>query len=215
MRLRLVVFAVLAATLVAGHLVRQHLGVTELSAAGLQAAVADLGWRAPFVFFVLVVFRQFLALPAWVLLPAGGACFGAALGTALGGSGIIVSGTLKFWIARWLGREWFRARMGERFQRFDAHIDRLGALVIGLSTAHPMGVLSPFHWGAGLSSLRFAPFAAALVLGAPVRAFAFSVVGASLVAGHGTTLWLASGAVALALAVPLAFPQVRRRFFPG
>ncbi len=214
MRLRVIVLAVLATTFLLGHVVRQQLGVTELSPAGLQAAVVGLGWRAPFVFFVLVVFRQFLAIPSWLLLPTGGLCFGAALGTALGGGAIIVSGTLKFWVARWLGRDWFRARFGERFQHLDARIDRLGPVVIGLSTAHPLGILAPFHWGAGLSSLRFTPFAAALILGAPVRALAFSFVGASLAAGRSDTFWLVAAALGFVLAAPLAVPAVRRRLFP-
>ena len=88
---------------------------------------------------------------------------------------------MKFWLARWAGRAWFRQHFGEQFRRLEAHVDRLGPVVIGVSTAHPLGILAPFHWGAGLSSIRFAPFALAIVLGAPVRAFAFSALGATIV----------------------------------
>jgi uncharacterized membrane protein YdjX (TVP38/TMEM64 family) len=124
----------------------------------------------------------------------------------------VVSGCLKFGLARWLGREWLRARFGERFERLERRIDRLGPVVIGLSTAHPLGVLAPFHWGAGLSSIRFTSFVVALVLGAPVRAFAFSSFGAALTDPATTEFFVVSLALG-ALMLPLAHPAVRRRLF--
>src|SRR4029450_4230871 len=99
---------------------------------------------------------------------------------------------------------------GEHFRRFETHVDRLGPLVIGLSTAHPLGVLAPFHWGAGLSSIRFAPFALALVLGAPVRAFAFSALGAPIVDPSTPEFRIVCGGLAVAALVPLPLPAGRR-----
>jgi uncharacterized membrane protein YdjX (TVP38/TMEM64 family) len=212
-RLRLAIFAVLAASAVLGHLVRGWVGVEELTPAGVRAAIEALGWQGPVLFFLLVVFRQFLAMPAWLILPAGGLCFGAAAGTALGAAGLIVSGALKFQVARWVGRDWFRARFGERFRRMDERVDRLGPVVIGLSTAHPLGILSPFHWGAGLSSISFAPFVLALVLGAPIRCFALSTLGASLADGRTTEFWVVALVLLPLMIAPLALPSVRRRLF--
>ncbi len=203
---------VLLAIVVAGHLLRIQLGL-ELSLEGLQTSVAALGWRGPLIYFFLVMFRQFLAIPAALILPVGGLCFGATMGTILGALGIIVSGLLKFGVARWVGREWVLEHFGEQFRRLEARIDRLGALVVGLSTAHPLGPLSPFHWGAGLSSVRFVPFAIALVIGAPVRAFAFSVFGASLTHAGSPEFIMATIGLTLVVLIPLAFPAVRRRLF--
>ena len=208
----LTALAAVAGFLLLGHLVRGHLGM-ELSPTGVQAAVNRLGWSGPFVFFGLVMFRQFLVIPSWLLLPVGGLCFGTLLGTALGGGALFLSGCMKFWLARWAGRAWFRRHFGEQFRRLEAHVDRLGPVVIGVSTAHPLGILAPFHWGAGLSSIPFTPFALAIVLGAPLRAFAFSALGATIL-DPGTpefrAVCLGLGAIAL---VPLLFPGVRRRLW--
>ena len=210
---RWIVLGVLATTITLGHFVRGWVGIEELSPTGVRAAVQALGWQGPLVFFCLVVFRQFLAIPAWLILPVGGLCFGALAGTMLGASGIVVSASLKFWVARWLGRDWARARFGERFRRLDERVDRLGPVLIGLSTAHPMGVLSPFHWGAGLSSLSFAPFVLAIILGAPLRCFALSTLGASLAEGRTTEFWIVAVLLLPAMALPLAIPSVRRHLF--
>jgi len=212
LRVTLTGLAIVGLAVLLGHLVRAHLDM-ELSPAGIQQAVARFGWWAPVGFFVLTTFRQFLAIPSMFLLPAGGLCFGVGLGTALGGGALIVSGCMKFALARWLGRDWVRARFGAGFARLERRVDRLGPVVIGLSTAHPLGVLAPFHWGAGLSSIRFTPFVLAILLGAPVRAFAYSAFGATL--ADPTTsefLWVSLG-LACAMLVPLAFPTVRRRLF--
>jgi uncharacterized membrane protein YdjX (TVP38/TMEM64 family) len=208
----LIGLGVLGAVILLGHLVRTQLDM-DLSPEGIQQAVARLGWYGPIVFFVLTTFRQFLAIPSWFILAAGGLCFGTMGGTVLGGGALFVSGCLKFGAARWVGRDWVRRHFGQRFLRFERYIDRLGPAVVGLSTAHPFGVLSPFHWGAGLSSMRFVPFAAALVLGAPVRAFAYSAFGAALTDPTAPAFYAVSIGFAALVLVPLAVPAVRRRLF--
>ncbi|HEV7735384.1 MAG TPA: VTT domain-containing protein [Candidatus Binatia bacterium] len=195
----------------AGHLLRTSLGLSSL--ADVQGAVDRLGWLGPVVFLGVLIFRQFLAVPAGLILPVGGLCFGAVGGTFLGAIGLIVSGMGKFAVARMVGREYVRAHFGVQLQWFEQRIERLGPLVIGISTAHPFGILSPFHWAAGLTSLSFASFAVALVLGAPVRAFAYAVFGSTLADTGSDSFILASVALAAIILVPLAIPSVRRRLF--
>jgi len=212
LRLPLIGLAIVGVAALLGQLVRSQLGM-EFSPAGIQEGVARLGWYGPIAFFALTTFRQFLAIPAWLILPAGGICFGTAAGTALGGGALIVSGVLKFGVARWVGRDWVRTHLSTHAERIERHVDRLGPVLIGVSTAHPLGALGAVHWGAGLSSIRFMPFAAALVLGAPVRAFAFSAFGAALVdPGTPEFRTISLGFAALVL-LPLAIPSVRRRLF--
>ena len=213
LRIPLLGLSIMGIAILLGQLVRSQLGM-EFSPAGIQQGVARLGWYGPVVFFALTTFRQFLAIPAWLILPAGGICFGTAAGTALGGGALIVSGCLKFGVARWVGREWVRAHLGTHAPRIERHVNRLGPVLIGVSTAHPLGALSLMHWGAGLSSIRFAPFAVALVLGAPVRAFAFSAFGAALVDPAAAEFRIISLGFAALVLLPLAIPAVRRRLFP-
>ena len=145
----------------AGGAVRTRIGV-DLSPDSVRAYVLGLGLTAQVVFVGLVIFRSFLLLPSMVLLTAGGLAFGATLGTLLGGAGILLSGMMTFGIARVVGREWIRPRLGETFRRLERRLERTGPLLIGLATAHPMGPMSPFHWAAGLSSIPWLPFLAAI-----------------------------------------------------
>jgi len=198
--------------------VRGEIGV-ELRADSLRDWVQGLGLAAPAVYVGLVTFRQFLLLPSLLLLAAGGLVFGATLGTLLGGGGIVLSALLGFTLARTLGREWLRVRMNARLRAIERQSARIGPLVVGVATAHPLGPLTAVHWGAGLASVSFLAFFAVVLVGGPARAFLLSSFGASLVEPRSAQFWLASAALVAALLLPLAHPRVRayllRRSPPG
>ncbi len=209
-----VLLVVVGALFLAGHYVRSQLGV-EFSAVPLRDWVRSLGLVAPIVYVGLVAFRQFLFVPSTLVLAAGGLAFGAALGTLLGGIGIVISALLGFTLARTLGREWLRLRMGRRLESLEQHSQRVGPLVVGLATAHPLGPMSPFHWGAGLASMSWLAFFAVVLVAGPARAFLLSTLGASLAEPRSLAFWLVAAAIGAALVLPFAHPAVRRRLLRG
>jgi len=206
----LAAMALLVAMIVTAHFVRVRLDL-DPSPAAVQEWVAGFGAKGAAVFLALVVFRQFLALPAMLLLLAGGICFGTVLGGTLGAAGIVLSGMMKFQLARLIGRDVLRRRGGQRLERWQARAARVGPAVVALGTAHPLGPLSPLHWAAGLSPLSFGSFVTALVIGAPVRAFAYSFFGQSLLDADSASFRLAIGLLIAGAAVPLLVPRFRAR----
>ena len=136
--LPLALIGLVVAALLAGRAVRTQIGV-EYSAAALQTYILDLGVLAPVIFVAIVTFRQFVFLPSILVLTTGGLVFGAALGTGLGGVGILLSAMLMFALSRGVARGWVQARFGQRFRRFEQHVDASGPIVIAIVTAHPIG----------------------------------------------------------------------------
>jgi uncharacterized membrane protein YdjX (TVP38/TMEM64 family) len=210
--LPVVVLGLIAIAFVVGRGVREGLAV-DPSPAGLQAWIAGLGWKGPAAFLTVLTFRQFLLLPSAVLLTAGGLCFGVAAGTALGGAGVALSAAMKFFLARLAAREWIERRTGARSRALAARVERLGPLVVGVATAHPAGPLSPFHWGAGLSSMAPVAFLVAVLLAAPVRAFVFSLLGSTLLDVRSPDFLVASAVLLVVALGPLVHPGVRRWLF--
>jgi uncharacterized membrane protein YdjX (TVP38/TMEM64 family) len=100
--LPIALIALVAGGFYAGAALRADLGF-EWSAQSVQAFVLGLGLKAPLIFVGLVTFRQFFFLPSGMVLTAGGLLFGAALGTLLGGMGIVLSALLLFFLARGMG----------------------------------------------------------------------------------------------------------------
>jgi len=207
------IVCMIAVTFAVGHLLRSSLGL-ELSPEGLRAQVQGTGWKAPALYLGLVTFRQFLLLPSALLLTIGGLVFGAALGTLLGGFGIVVSAVLGFTLARTLGREWLRVRLGHRLRAIESHTQRVGPLVIGVATAHPFGPMTAFHWGAGLASVAWLPFVLVVLVAGPARAFLLSSFGASLEEPQSPRFWATTLGLAAAALLPLAHPRLRRWLLP-
>lgn len=208
--LPLLLVALTAGLFLAGWLVRGRLGI-ELSAESIRSLVEGLGWKAGVLFVALVMFRQFLFLPSAVVLPAGGLVFGAQLGTALGALGILLSALLKYTLARMLGAEWLRPRFGAAVDAFERRAAAAGPLVVGLATAHPAGPMSPVFWGAGFAALPLPSFALAVAIAAPVRAFAYSFFGSTLLEPGTPRFWVASALLAAVSLAPLVHPGVRER----
>ncbi len=210
--LPLLLLVFVAALFLLGRELRGELGI-ELSAESIQQWVISLGWKAPVAFVLLLVFRQFLLVPSILILAAGGVCFGAATGTALGALGIVVSAALKFAVARGIGRAWLRPRFGEAMRMLERRIEMAGPWLVGLATAHPTGPMGPMHWAAGFSTLSAFSFFAAIVPSAPVRAFAYSFFGSTLLAPGSPRFYAATFTLLLVALLPLAHPAVRRRLF--
>jgi len=110
---------------------------------------------------------------------------------------------MKFAVARAVGRDYLRRLGGGRLERWEARAKRLGPAVIAIATAHPVGPLAPLHWAAGLSPLSLGSFVGALALGAPVRAFAYSFFGESLLDTDSVAFRAAAVALVAMIVVPL------------
>jgi len=207
--LPLLLLCLLAGAIALGRSARGQMDI-DYSPESIQHFVDGLGLKAPLIFVTLVTFRQFLALPSMVVLTAGGLAFGAALGGLLGALGILLSACFGFCVARWMGREWVQRYVGAKFADFEQRMDRAGLAVVGLMTAHPMGVMTPVHWGAGLTRIRLLPFVAVIAATATIRAFAYAFFGATLLES-GDRVYVAMAVLAAIALLPLAHPGLRRR----
>ncbi len=208
----LVALAVVGVLVLIGAQVRRTLGI-ELSTESIRNWVAGFGWKAPAVYVGLVTFRQFLFLPSWAILSAAGLAFGAGLGALLGGIGITFSGFLAFGVSRSAAKAWILPRLGPELQSVLARVERAGAWLVGLGTAHPMGPLTVFHCAGGLSTLSLFAFASAVVPASLFRAGSFAFFGATLGEPGTPSFFLASGFLLVVGLLPLAHRGLRQRLF--
>ncbi len=212
---RILPFALLAlvvGAVVLGRVARQEAGI-EVSAESIQTWVSSLGWQAPALYVGLVTFRIFLLLPSWVVLSAGGLVFGAFLGTLLGGLGVLLSAVMGYGLARGIGRDWVRPRIQARLERHGQSLERVGPLLVGLVTAHPMGPMTAFHWAAGFATVPLLGFLVAVLLGGPTRALIYSFFGSTLLEPGSGEFYLATTILVVVALLPLAHPGIRRRLF--
>jgi len=208
-------FALLALVPLVPWLLREQLGLSW-TLAELRAEVDALGVWGPVFYVVVMAFRSVLLLPSQLVLLAGGLCFGGLAGGLYGGLGLWLSGLWLFALTRGVAREEVGRRVPARIRRgLEVAGTRGAAGILALATAYPVGLLTGYHAAAGLTAMPPLVYAVALAAGAWPRAWIWSVFGSALVEG-GRTLWLAGGALAAALLLPLLHPRtrefVRRQF---
>lgn len=197
------------AALAAAATVRNVLGV-EWSTASVRDVVLGYGLWAPLVFVLLLGFRQVILIPSQILLVAAGLVFGTAWGTLFGALGIILSGLLTYGLARWLGRDAIRARIPETLHWALDLGDRPAAgALLALGTAYPVGPVTAYHAGAGMTAMGAGLFTMGLAVGATARAALFTYVGSSLAEEGNQQLLLACSVLLLVVVLPALHPRTR------
>jgi uncharacterized membrane protein YdjX (TVP38/TMEM64 family) len=209
--LRPLLICLLLAVLFAGaQRLRVEIGL-EWSAESIQETVKRLGLLAPIGYLVLVMLRQLMALPSVLVLTSAGLLFGSGLGTLLGGFGITLNALFLFTSARLMGRDWVLPRIHARFPDFEQRAKTAGPLVIAFMTGHPMGVLTPFHFAAGVTGISWGGFLLAVLPAALFRAGCYSFLGANLLEPGSPRFWVASAVLLVASLAPLLHPGLRAR----
>jgi uncharacterized membrane protein YdjX (TVP38/TMEM64 family) len=76
-----------------------------------------------------------------------------------------------------------------------------------------MGILSPVHWAAGVSSMRWKSFALWIVPASFIRAYTFAYLGSTLLDIGSKDFFIATGVLLAIVLLPLLHPTVRRNVF--
>ena len=155
-------------------------------AAFRYASVHDLasgdllrGWFAPFgpwgppAFAAAYAAGTLLALPGTAFTVAAVVLFGPWWGFVVALSGATLGAAGAFGLARGLLRRWVVRRFGhhERWRAVDGVLERHGGVAVLLLRLLPVLPFNVLNYACGLTGARFAPFAAATVVGmAPATA---------------------------------------------
>ncbi len=116
-------------------------------------------WPAALAYCAIYVAVAALSLPgAAILTLAGGALFGLWLGTVLVSFASSIGATLAFLAARFVLRDWVRARFGERLRAIDEGVQREGAFYLFALRLVPHVPFVVINLIMGLTSIRTRTF---------------------------------------------------------
>ena len=178
----------------------------ELDVGSVRTFAEGLGPLGPLLFVGIVAMRSFLALPSQVVLLAAGLCFGTAIGTLVGGTGLMLSGLGIFLAVRFSGAQKLIDRLDGRYDGLmEALSHRSGAALLALGSGYPISPLSPIHAVAGLTSMSVGLFVVAAFVGGLIRAAIFAFFGNAITTSSRSELLLASGCLLFVLAIPFTF----------
>ena len=172
--------------------------------------IAGYGILSRGVYVAMMVLRPFMLTPFWVMVAVGGALFGALEGVALATLGATLHAAFFFTAARVLGRDLVARHVAGRAAIAIDVLGERGPRYLAALLPIPGMPLSATFAAAGLSSMRFAYFMVAIVIGLFPRTVLYSFGGDSFAEGHWTRL--AFVAVA-AVVVPAFAIKYRSRLF--
>jgi uncharacterized membrane protein YdjX (TVP38/TMEM64 family) len=158
----------------------------------------------PFVYAALTL----LLFPGAVITAAGGALFGAPLGTALTLLGATAGATGAFLVGRRLGRGDVERIAGKRIGAIDEWLGRRGLLAVLYVRLFPLFPFNALNYAAGVTGLRLRDYVLGTAIGIIPGTFAYAALGSSL---DEPTSPEFIGAVALVVALAVLAPIIDRR----
>ena len=181
-------------------------------------AIPALGWggqatvghwlgvaaKSPYALLIAVAafaLMAFAGAPQVVLIAAAVVAFGPELGFAYSWIGTMVSASVGFWLGRLTGGRMLRQVGGEKLKIFMAMIGRngfLASLIIRLVPSAPFVVV---NMAAGMTPMRFSPFALGAAIGIVPKILLTVMAGHSVTHAKSGQVWANAGLFALALLI--------------
>jgi uncharacterized membrane protein YdjX (TVP38/TMEM64 family) len=152
----------------------------DLSSENVEAWVDDAGVWAPVAFVVISASLTVAFFPGPLLAGASGLLFGTALGFPLSLAAAVLGAGAAFLIGRAVGRDAAERLAGRRVLAVRDAVSRRGFYAVLYARILPGVPYNLVNYGAGLTTIPLAVFAAATALGAAPRAFAYTALGGSL-----------------------------------
>lgn len=168
----------LVALVVGAVLVARGIGPDGLSPAAVQDTVRAAGVWAPALFVLLQVFVTVTPFPRTLFTVAAGLLFGSVTGVVLAVVATTLAALLAFWLVRLTGGglvERFADRGPMVWLRH--RLDRSGLLAVTSLRLIPAVPFSVLNYAAGLSGVRFLPYALGTLLGTAPGTVALVILG--------------------------------------
>lgn len=186
-------------------------------AALLEEWIATAGWMGPIAYILAYAVATVLFLPGSVFTLAGGALFGAALGTVYSLTGATLGAGASFLIARYLAAGWVARTAGGRLSQVLGGVEAEGWRFVAFARLMPIFPFNLLNYALGLTRISFRGYIAATAIFMVPGALAYSWLGyagrEALGGGEGLVL---KALIALALVAAVAFlPRLVRRLRAG
>jgi uncharacterized membrane protein YdjX (TVP38/TMEM64 family) len=187
-------------------------GISRLTPESIRNVVLSFGWWGPVVYIVMYSIRPLLLFPAIVLTLAGGLAFGPWWGTFYVVVGGVMGASLCFLIARLLGSKKLQKYIGKysQLQLFENQLEVNGFRTMLIMRLVPIFPYDPVSYLAGLSKIRFRDYVLATIIGMIPGAFAYNVLGYSLLDVFSSTFLLAIGLLVVVMFTPLVYHFVKQ-----
>ncbi|MBU1224547.1 MAG: VTT domain-containing protein [Gammaproteobacteria bacterium] len=153
---------------------------SSVNEAWIDARVRGHGLNGALLFLLMGGLFTAIGLPRQVIAFLGGYAFSVGMGMLLGALAALLGCMLSFAYARFFGKGFLRARLGERAGRFDRFVHDHPFSMTVLIRLLPVGSNLLTNLAAGISSIRPAYFFAGTLIGYLPQTLVFALVGSGV-----------------------------------
>lgn len=197
-------FMVLAAVLTA------YRYTVSISVQQTKAYIEGFGIMAPAVFTGMCILRGITFLPCGIFSALGGAVFGKLMGTVLTLLGLTVGSVLTFYMARVIGKDWVKRKLGHRYVKYDGLITRDFSYSIFIMRVLPVLPYDAVSCAAGLSGVGLVKFVTETFVGSMPGVFLYVYFGDSIRSMSYKRIGISLLIILLLSIVPFLYRYVRR-----
>ena len=142
--------------------------------------IHDKGPYAAGVYLLIFAIKPFFVIvPSNLLAIAGGILFGPVEGFILSIVGFFISGTVAFYLAQFLGKDFVQGIVGDKFIKLDDNMQKNGFKILLLLRLPPILPYDPLSYACGFTNVKYSTFIVASVLGIIPETLCFSILGPS------------------------------------
>lgn len=142
--------------------------------------IHDKGPYAAGVYLLIFAIKPFFVIvPSNLLAIAGGILFGPVEGFILSIVGFFISGTVAFYLAQFLGKDFVQGIVGDKFIKLDDNMQKNGFKILLLLRLPPILPYDPLSYACGFTNVKYSTFIVASVLGIVPETLCFSILGPS------------------------------------
>lgn len=180
----------------------------NLDPKNIRMWVMHYGVWAPIAFLVIYSAKSLVFfIPAGVLMLAAGLTFGVIKGGILLVIGTLLSSTLGFLFARYLGKDYVQKKIDGHFEDVKILFDQKAFLIILLLRLIPMLPYDVLNYLCGISKIKFRQYFFATFLGTIPACFLYAYLGANILNPHTKEFLLSLMFVIIISLVPLIFAK--------
>lgn len=121
----------------------------------------------------------FIMIPANVMAVMSASIFGSVKGFILTMIGFFISGTVAFYLARLLGKDFVESILGDKLIKLDSKINKNGFKILFLLRLPPILPYDPLSYACGFTKIRYKDFIMASLLGVVPETICYSLLGTS------------------------------------
>lgn len=136
------------------------------------------GAMASVIYMLSYAIKPFLVIiPTNILAIISGTMFGPIRGFLFTMVGFFISGTIAFYIARILGKDFVESIIGKRLMKLDDNMEKNGFNILLMLRLPPILPFDPLSYACGLTKISYGEFITASLLGVMPETICYSILG--------------------------------------